>query len=197
MFKRLVVLAAIFTTQLNTSRAYDYADQLQLVTSAASSASKPLPATQIAQDLLDGICAWLVSNFELPAVQDRPVIEFVSKRRIAAMRLQGHAPSEGAIDARYAEPGQRRPVAVYDDSSRTIFLPDDWVGQSAADKSILVHEMVHHIQNLAGIKYECPMAREKPAYLAQDKWLAQFGLSLEKEFEVDMFTVVVSSACIY
>ena len=29
------------------------------------------------------------------------------------------------------------------------------------------------------------------------KWLAQFGLSLEKEFEVDMFTVVVSSACIY
>ena len=174
MFKRLVVFAAIFTTQLNTSRAYDYADQLQLVTSAASSASKPLPATQIAQDLLDGICAWLVSNFELPAAQDRPVIEFVSKRRIAAMRLQGHAPSEGAIDARY-----------------------DWVGQSAADKSILVHEMVHHIQNLAGIKYECPMAREKPAYLAQDKWLAQFGLSLEKEFEVDMFTVVVSSACIY
>ena len=39
--------------------------------------------------------------------------------------------------------------------------------------------------------------REKPAYLAQDKWLAQFGLSLEKEVEVDMFTVVVSSACIY
>ena len=198
MFKRLVVFAAIFTTQLNTSRAYDYPDQLQLVTSAASSASKPLPvATQVAQDLLERIGAWLVSNFELPAVQDRPVIEFVSKKRIAAMRLQGHAPAEGATDARYTEPGQRRPVAVCDDSSRTIFLPDDWGGQSAADKSILVHEMVHHIQNLAGIKYECPMGREKPAYLAQDKWLAQFGLSLEKEVEVDMFTVVVSSACIY
>jgi len=50
---------------------------------------------------------------------------------------------------------------------------------------------------MARIKYECPMAREKPAYLAQDKWLAQFGLSLEKEFEVDMLTVVVSSACVY
>jgi hypothetical protein len=168
MFKRLVIFAAIFTTQLNTSRAYDYPDQLKLVTSAASSASRPLPAaTQVAQDLLDGIGTWLVSNFELPAVQDRPVIDFVPKTRLAAMRLQGHSPSEGANDARYNEPGQRRPVAIYDDSSKTIFLPDDWVGQSAADKSILVHEMVHHIQNLARIKYECPRAREKPAYLAQ------------------------------
>jgi hypothetical protein len=168
MFKRLVIFAAIFTTQLNTSRAYDYPDQLKLVTSAASSASRPLPAaTQVAQDLLDGIGTWLVSNFELPAVQDRPVIDFVPKTRLAAMRLQGHFPSEGSNDARYNEPGQRRPVAIYDDSSKTIFLPDDWVGQSAADKSILVHEMVHHIQNLARIKYECPRAREKPAYLAQ------------------------------
>ena len=197
MFKRLVLFAAIFSTPLNTSQA-EYHDQLKLVGSAASSASKPLPAaTQIAQDMLDDIGTWLASNFELPTVRDRPIIEFVSKTRIAAMRLQGHSPSQGAIDARYTEPAQRRPVALYDDSVKTIFLPDDWVGQSPADKSILVHEMVHHIQNLAKIKYECPMAREKPAYLAQDKWLAQFGLSLEKEFEVDMFTVVVSSACIY
>ena len=89
MFKRLVVFAAIFTTQLNTSRAYDYPDQLQLVTSAVSSASKPLPATQVAQDLLDGIGTWLVSNFELPAVQDRPVIEFVSKNTYCRDALAG------------------------------------------------------------------------------------------------------------
>ena len=107
MFKRLVVFAAISTTQLNTSRAYDNPDQLKLVTSAASSASKPLPVgTQVAQDLLDGIGTWLVSNFELPAVQDRPVIEFVPKTRIAAMRLQGHAPSEGAIDATRSAPAR-------------------------------------------------------------------------------------------
>jgi len=58
-----------------------------------------------------------------------------------------------------------------------------------------VHEMVHHLQNLAGVKFECPAAREKTAYLAQDKWLARFGKSLENDFDVDMFTVVISSAC--
>ena len=198
MFKQSVLLVAISLTLLNTSKA-DHYDRLKLVASATPSANKPLlEVTRIAQDLLDDMGTWLASNFELPAVQDRPIIEFVPKTRIAAMRLQGHSPSQGAaIDARYAEPAQRRPVALYDDSLRTIFLPDDWVGQSPADKSILVHEMVHHIQNLARIKYECPMAREKLAYMAQDKWLAQFGRSLESEFEADMFTVVVSSACIY
>ena len=68
-------------------------------------------------------------------------------------------------------------------------------GESPADQSIFVHEMVHHLQNLAGVKFECPAAREKAAYLAQDKWLARFGKSLENEFDVDMFTVVISSAC--
>jgi hypothetical protein len=43
---------------------------------------------------------------------------------------------------------------------KAFFLADDWVGQSAAEQSILVHEMVHHVQNLAKIKCECPMARE-------------------------------------
>ena len=45
------------------------------------------------------------------------------------------------------------------------------------------------------MSFECPAAREKVAYLAQDKWLERFGSSLEREFELDMFTVVVSSSC--
>jgi hypothetical protein len=55
--------------------------------------------------------------------------------------------------------------------------------------------MVHHLQNRPDVKYECPAAREKLAYEAQSDWLGSFGLSLEKEFDVDMFTVVALSAC--
>jgi len=80
---------------------------------------------------------------------------------------------------------------------KTIFLPDDWTGKSPANQSIMVHEMVHHLQNIAGLKFECPMAREKVAYMAQDKWLKRFGTSLESEFDLDMFTVLISSACMY
>ena len=90
-----------------------------------------------------------------------------------------------------------RLLFLYESKSRTIFLPDDWIGKTPAEQSVLVHEMVHHIQNLAQLQFECTMAREKSAYLAQDKWLRQFETRLEKEFDVDMFTVLISSACVY
>jgi hypothetical protein len=167
-------------------------------------ASTPPPAIKpersasfVAEELLDEIGTWLVSQFDLPAVQERPAIVLVSNAQLLAKRLHSSSSQGAAYGTTYTDPGQRRAVALYDDALKSIFLADDWMGQSAADKSILVHEMVHHIQNVAKMKYECPMAREKPAYLAQDKWLAQFGLSLEQEFEVDMFTIVVSSACVY
>ena len=167
-------------------------------TSAPSAVIKPeRSASFVAEKLLDEIGMWLVSQFDLPAVRERPAIVLVSSAQLLAKRLQGAVSQGAAYGAAYTDPGQRRAVALYDDTLKSIFLADDWVGQSAADKSILVHEMVHHIQNVAQMKYECPMAREKPAYMAQDKWLAQFGLSLEQEFEVDMFTIVVSSACVY
>ena len=114
------------------------------------------------------------------------------------MRAVDRAFSLGlAQGARSDGPAPRHVVALYDIDLKTIFLPDDWNGKSPAGQSILVHEMVHHLQSLAGLKFECPMAREKIAYMAQDGWLRRFGTSLESEFELDMFTVLVSSACIY
>ena len=80
---------------------------------------------------------------------------------------------------------------------KTIFLPEGWSGETPAEVSILVHEFVHHLQNEAGYSYECPAASEKLAYEAQQQWLNQFGLDLEHEFELDEFTIHVSSLCGY
>jgi hypothetical protein len=92
---------------------------------------------------------------------------------------------------------RREAVAVYDDLTKTIFLPDTWKGDTPADLSVLVHEMVHHLQNNAHKKYDCAGAREGLAYAAQDKWLKLFGRDLSSEFQIDAFTLKVSTACIY
>jgi hypothetical protein len=63
--------------------------------------------------------------------------------------------------------------------------------------TILVHQMVHHLQNLGKLKYECPPAREALAYAAQDKWLALSELKLVDEFELDPFMLAVGTRCIY
>ena len=81
-------------------------------------------------------------------------------------------------------------------SQRTIYLAEGWTGLSHADLSVLVHEMVHHMQNLAGLKYHCPQEREKLAYAAQARWLALVGHSLEQDFELDGFSLLFKTRCL-
>ena len=152
-------------------------------------------AAQTANSLFDEVIAWISANFDLPAKSDPPQIRFATQTEMMRIRIADRMRWHGFFQEEPAAENERNVVAIYDTSSRTIYLPENWRGESPADQSILVHEMVHHLQNLAGVKFECPAAREKTAYLAQDKWLARFGKSLENDFDVDMFTVVTSSAC--
>ena len=78
----------------------------------------------------------------------------------------------------------RSVVALYDLSRQVICLPEGWTGESPAEQSILVHEMVHHLQHRAKIRFNCPEEREKLAYEAQELWLARFGTSLEQSLNL-------------
>jgi hypothetical protein len=86
-------------------------------------------------------------------------------------------------------------VALYDDRVRTIYLSSYWDGRAPEDISALVHEMVHHLQNLAGLSYACPAEREKLAYQAQSRFLSLFGQSLESQFGIDPMTLLVRTTC--
>jgi len=87
-------------------------------------------------------------------------------------------------------------VSLYSNESKTIFLLDGWTGKTPAELSILVHEMVHHLQNVGQLKFACPEEREELAYKAQDSWLHLFGRDLESEFQMDPFTILVKSKCL-
>ena len=161
--------------------------------------TKQARLVQLSPALLTEIETWLSTNFDLPAAHDHPRVELAPPMKIAAMRYKGVLSDRWREDSIY-DPAvqaahQRDVVAIYNDTTKTIVLPESWTGATPAELSILVHEMVHHLQNLAKLKYECPAAREKLAYQAQDQWLKQFGQDLEKEFEIDMLTLLVTSAC--
>jgi len=189
MFKQLILIAALlFST---------------IVSSAASQQDiNPLfpqigqhGDVESVQSLFDEVVSWINANFDLPTTPERPAIEFASTTRLTKMRLDDRATWHGFNSEQANAVSARNVVAVYDTSSRTIFLPEGWTGNSPTEQSIFVHELVHHFQNVAHQRFECPAAREKLAYLAQAKWLEKFGMTLEKEFDLDMFTIVVSSAC--
>ena len=150
-------------------------------------------------EILAEIVDWLAANLDLPAIYEQPRVEFVSSAEITHMRygvFLPNSPRQILVSGSGGQAAhQRETVAIYNNKTKTIFLPDTWSGSTPAELSVLVHEMVHHLQNSGKLKYDCPAAREKPAYLAQSRWLGQFGLDLENEFEIDMFTIVAMSAC--
>ncbi|MDF0599124.1 hypothetical protein P1J78_00130 [Psychromarinibacter sp. C21-152] len=63
---------------------------------------------------------------------------------------------------------------VYDADTATIYLVRQWYGVTAFDRSVLLHEMVHHRQANAKHWY-CPQAMEWDAYLIQEDYLNAHG----------------------
>ncbi len=184
----------------STARAIGNPIDVQITPVNERSASRPATALP-AQALLTEIATWLSANFELPVMREYPRVEFVSTMKLAALRYQNLLPD------RTDEIGVNEPpmqasqlpdiVGAYHDKTKTIYLADTWTGTTVAELSILVHEMVHHMQNLAELKYECAGAREKPAYIAQEEWLKRYGLDLERAFEIDKFTLFIKSSCMF
>ena len=152
------------------------------------------------QALLLVIVSWLSINFGLPAIYEPPRVAVVPAAKMSEVRysrLASTRPDGFVAEAERAallESG-KDVHAIYDDFSRTIYLDEGWTAASPAHVSVLVHELVHHLQNVGGVKYDCPQAREKPAYRAQARWLELTGNSLEDDFEIDAMTILVRTNC--
>ncbi|MBN2906338.1 MAG: hypothetical protein JXJ18_06500 [Rhodobacteraceae bacterium] len=65
--------------------------------------------------------------------------------------------------------------AVYDWPNRRVLLVAPWAPDDPRDVSILLHELVHHVQ-LANRTWECLQAPEWEAYKLQERWLAERGI---------------------
>lgn len=150
------------------------------------------------QTMLTTIVTWLSFVFSLPAIYDHPHVEFAGPEAMQAVRHR-QAELGRPVPLRTGTSTPRAPEieAFYDDATRTIYLAEGWTGRSPAELSVLVHEMVHHVQNVAGLTYACPEEREKPAYSAQSQWLALFGRNLLDEFELDPVTVLLRTNCMH
>jgi hypothetical protein len=151
------------------------------------------------QALLTAMEAWVSGQFDLPAIHEHPRIEFAPPAKIVSLRFTDLLSDPGAQvepDNR-ASSAQHDTIAIYYDATRTIYLPEGWTGGTPAELSVLVHELVHHFQNVLRLKYECPQEREKLAYIAQDRWLGLFGHSLADDFALDPFSLFVKTTCFY
>jgi len=144
--------------------------------------------------LLTAIVVWLSTNYCLQASFNHPRVEFVSATKITAF-LEEEMSVKQRNDIASTTRGSEI-LSLYNNESQTIYLRNGWNGKTPAELSILVHEMVHHLQNVGQLKFACPEEREELAYKAQDHWLSLFGHNLARDFDLDPFTILVKSKCL-
>lgn len=95
-----------------------------------------------------------------------------------------------------APPEQASVTALYQASSRTVYLSETWKASDLANRATLVHELVHHVQETTAMKYPCLAAREALAYHVQARFLKDNGIANPYAFmQIDEFTIAVLSMC--
>ena len=124
-------------------------------------------------DMLTSIVTWISNSTDTPANYSLPRLEREPNVQLASMRHDGE----------FVSPGNG--LGGYDETTKTILLPSEWTAATPGELSILVHQMVYHLQNVGGQHFQCSYERESRAYVAQDRWLAAFGSKLEIKFGVD------------
>jgi hypothetical protein len=117
------------------------------------------------------LAAWIIeqthwSSRELPPIRFVPAAEM---RKVLS--------SEEAIDLKME--------AFYSEKDHSIYLLDSWRSDNLRDRSILLHELVHHLQYLNHVKELCPGEAEFQAFRLQADWLGEQGV----EYPVDLIGI--------
>ena len=133
--------------------------------------------------LITTLIAWIAAQTGLSAVPP-PRVEFVTQIQMA----------EIAAGPSIAPNPQLR--ALYSQRAATIYLRGNWNSVGLTDQSDLVHELVHHFQNIHNLQYQCGAAREELAYKLQIAWLKEQGVTDPYDLlKINHFYVVMASIC--
>ena len=71
--------------------------------------------------------------------------------------------------------GSKSPIALYNHKEKLIILDKNFNIDTIHDQSVLLHELVHHLQSHSGKDFNgsCRGHLEKEAYELQDQWLKE------------------------
>jgi hypothetical protein len=134
------------------------------------------------KDLVIAILAWIAVQLGVqPPVA--PQIEFASPQQMAQLAYGSCQPT--------------LPVtALYDRKTHTVYLDKGWQPDDLRNQSILLHELVHHVQESHQFPYPCMAAREGAAYSLQVKWLREHGVADPFSLlNINEITILLASAC--
>lgn len=121
------------------------------------------PSVKISSEMVRSYINWIVQQTGWPAANVPPIkiTSFAHLRELSGLS---------------SEAEWIRPAAFYSKGEHVIYLADSWNKDDLVDQSILVHELVHHLQIEDQIQFACWGRYEAKAYELQIQWLRTQGV---------------------
>lgn len=120
------------------------------------------------KEILTALMIWLGANTPFNTNFDVPVVVFLPQEEMNSMYYKDNEHEPNSLHG------------MYDKENDIIYLSDDWDRREAWDMGVLVHEMVHYLQDMNEMKFACSAEMEKMAWPIQ-----QFYLKKRHNFDWD------------
>tara|TARA_A100000164_G_scaffold184811_1_gene164125 strand:+ start:118 stop:543 length:426 start_codon:yes stop_codon:yes gene_type:complete len=114
------------------------------------------------KEILTALMIWLGANTTFDTNHDIPNVLFLTQTQMEELY--------------YPEDQDKFPNqlhGLYDKESDTIILPETWDRRKPWDMGVLLHEMVHYLQDINGLEFQCLAEMEKDAWPIQQKYLKE------------------------
>ena len=134
------------------------------------------------KEIITALMIWLGANTPFDTNHDIPKVIFLPQEQMEKMFYKGEDEMPNTLHG------------LYDKESDTIILPDTWDRRNPWDMGILLHEMVHYLQDQNGIKFSCTAEMERDAWPTQQKYLKE---QHDYVWDYDGLWYAVISTCNY
>ena len=113
------------------------------------------------KEILTALMIWLGANTPFNTNHDIPRVIFLPQAQMEEMFYKGN------------DKGVNTLHGLYDAESDTIILPDTWDRRKPWDLGVLLHEMVHYLQDQNKIHFNCTAEMERDAWPIQQQYLKE------------------------
>ena len=131
------------------------------------------------KEIITALLIWLGANSDFNVNMDIPVVMFLPQDQME-QRYFGDTENHGELHG------------FYDIEKNIIILPNTWDRRDPWDLSVLLHEMIHYVQDQNETEFNCTAEMEKDSWPLQQKYLLEIH---DFEWDYDKLWYLMVSSC--
>lgn len=133
------------------------------------------------KEIITALLIWLGANSDFNVNMDIPVVMFLPQDQMELQYFgESHTDDHSELHA------------FYDTQKNIIVLPNTWDRRDPWDLSVLLHEMIHYVQDQNETEFNCTAEMEKDSWPLQQKYLLEIH---DFEWDYDKLWYLMVSSC--